>query len=82
MVMEKKKCLAFTTVTVFVSMMLLVSCGKNKEGAITSERNVPDSALTDSIKPSGDYEFQNDQVPEGTTEQLDSIPDSTGRKRH
>jgi len=78
--MGKKLSLAFSIVVVFASMMLIVSCGRNKDGAVTSERNVPDSALTDSIKSSGDYEFQNDQVPQGMPEQLDSIPDSTGRK--
>lgn len=80
--MEKKTRFAFFIVALFTSMMLTVSCGKNKEGAITKERNVPDSALTDSIQQSGDYEFQNDQVPEGMPDQLDSIPDSTNRKRH
>jgi hypothetical protein len=78
--MENKNRLALFIIAVFASMMLIVSCGKNKEGAITSERNVPDSALTDSIPSSGENEFQQDQVPEGRTEQLDSLKDSTDRK--
>lgn len=81
MVMEKKNCLAFVVAAGFASMMLLASCGKNKEGAVSKERNVPDSALTDSIPSSGENEFQQDDVPEGNADQLDSMPDSTNRKR-
>lgn len=80
--MKTKIEVSFLIVALFTSMLLIVSCGKNKEGAITNERNVPDSALTDSIRQSGDYEFQDDQVPQGLPDQLDSVPDSTNRKRH
>jgi hypothetical protein len=80
--MEKKTRFAFFIMAIFTSMMLTVSCGRNKEGAITKEHNVPDSALTDSIRQSGDYQFQEDQVPQGLPDQLDSMPDSTDQKRH
>jgi hypothetical protein len=80
--MKNKNRFAFFTVAAFASVMLIVSCGKNKDNAITRERNVPDSALTDSVAVSGEDEFQDDQVPEGRTEQLDSTKDSTNRKRH
>jgi hypothetical protein len=76
-----KSRIAFILVAVFASFMLLVSCGKSSNNAPTSERNVPDSALTDSIPSSGEDEFQQDEVPEGRTEQLDSMPDSVDRKR-
>jgi hypothetical protein len=79
--MKKRNCFAFFIVMSFATLMLL-SCGKPKDNAVTSERNVPDSALTDSIPASGEDEYQNDQVPEGRTEQLDSVKDSTNRRPH
>ncbi|MEI9921551.1 MAG: hypothetical protein WDO14_22590 [Bacteroidota bacterium] len=80
--MKKKNAFAFFTVLAFASFMLLVSCGKNKDNAVTSERNVPDSALTDAIPASGENEYQSDQVPQGRTEQLDSLKDSVDRRPH
>ncbi len=61
---------------------MLLSCGKPKDNAVTSERDVPDSALTESKHSSGENESQQDQVPEGTTEQLDSLKDSINRRPH
>jgi hypothetical protein len=80
--MEKKNRFAFLIVVSFVWLMIVASCGKPKDNAVTKERNVPDSALTDSIPESGENEYQNDQVPEGRTEQLDSMKDSTNRRPH
>jgi hypothetical protein len=67
------KLIAFILVVTFASFMLLVSCGKSNPP--TSENEVPDSALTDSIPASGEDEYQQDLAPEGRTEQLDSIRD-------
>jgi hypothetical protein len=78
--MEKKNRFAFAIVVVFASIMLLASCGKSKENAVTSGRNVPDSALTDSIPSSGEDEFQQDVTPQGRSNQMDSVKDSTNRK--
>lgn len=69
---------SFFIVLVFASFMVLVSCGKTNPP--TSEKDVPDSALTDSVPPSGENEFQQDVAPQGRTEQLDSTRDTVDRK--
>jgi hypothetical protein len=74
----KKNSFGFLIVLVFTSFMVLVSCGKSNPPDSASE--VPDSALTDSIPASGENEFQQDVVPQGRTEQLDSTRDSVDRK--
>lgn len=58
--------------------MMLSSCGKSNPP--TSESDVPDSALTDSIPASGENEYQQDVAPQGRTEQLDSVRDTVDRK--
>jgi hypothetical protein len=76
-----KSNVAFVLVLIFATMMVMVSCGgNNKDNAITSEKNVPDSALTDSIPASGEDAYQQDVAPKGRTEQLDSTRDSVDRK--
>lgn len=73
-----KPSFAFISIFVFVSFMVLVSCGKSNPPE--SERDVPDSALTDSIPASGENEYQQDVAPQGRTEQLDTIVDAVDRK--
>jgi hypothetical protein len=70
--------LAFLIVLIFASFMVFTSCGNPRTS--TSEKDVPDSALTDSIPASGENEYQQDLEPEGRTEQLDSARDTVGRK--
>lgn len=48
---------ALITIFVFASSLFLTSCGNNSKPP-TSEKDVPDSALTDSIPVSGENEFQ------------------------
>jgi hypothetical protein len=72
-----KSSFSFFIVLIFASFMVLVSCGKTNPP--TSEKDVPDSALTDSIPVSGENEFQQD-VTQGKAEQLDSVKDTVDRK--
>jgi len=56
-------------------LILLASCSRGER--TKSEKNVPDSAINDSVPASGENEYQNDLEPKN---EIDSIPDSTGRK--
>lgn len=58
--------------------MVMVSCGKSNPP--DSQREVPDSAVTDSLPPSGENEYQQDLAPQGRTEQIDTIRDTVERK--
>ena len=68
---------ALILVLIFASFMVLISCGKTNPP--DSKNEVPDSTLTDSIPASGENEYQQDVQPAGRTNQIDSLPDSTGR---
>ena len=70
---------AFFIVLTFASALFLSSCGNNSKPP-TSEKDVPDSALTDSVPSSGENEFQQDVAPQGRTNQIDSLSDSVNRK--
>jgi len=73
-----KSSFSFFIVLIFASFMILVSCGKTNPP--TSEKDVPDSALTDSVPASGENEYQQDVTPQGRTGQLDSTKDTVDRK--
>lgn len=70
---------ALITIFAFASSLFLTSCGNNSKPP-TSEKDVPDSALTDSIPVSGENEYQQDVAPQGRTNQIDSLSDSVDRK--
>lgn len=69
---------AFLFVVIFASFMVLVSCGKSNPP--DSAKEVPDSAVTDSIPASGENEYQQDVVPQGNPSQLDTTRDTVNRK--
>lgn len=69
---------ALIFILIFALFMVLISCGKSNPPE--SEKDVPDSALTDSIPPSGENEFQQDVAPQGRTNQIDTINDTTQRQ--
>jgi hypothetical protein len=68
---------SFFIVLIFASFMVLVSCGKTNPPM--SEKDVPDSALTDSIPVSGENEYQQD-VTQGKTGEIDTTKDTVDRK--
>jgi hypothetical protein len=78
MAMKTKKSWATIIVATFASVMVLVSCGKSEQAR--SDKNVPDSAINDSVPPSGENEYQNDLQPQGTPNQLDTLKDTVDRK--
>lgn len=74
----RKNRFALIFVLIFASFMVSISCGQKNPPE--SKKDVPDSALTDSIPASGENEYQQDVQPQGRTEQLDSIGDTTRRQ--
>lgn len=74
-----KRASALISIFAFASSLFLASCGNNSKPP-TSEKDVPDSALTDSLPSSGENEFQQDVAPQGRTNQIDSLKDSVQRK--
>lgn len=69
--MKTKNICASLVVIVFLG---LTSCGKGEQAR---SDDPADSLVNDSVPPSGENEYQSDLEPQA---ELDTIPDSTGRR--